>query len=51
MEFESFRGAWSLMIYHTKVLIAIVYSQEIRDSDHKLFERGRGNVCSVEVWN
>ncbi|KAH9056263.1 linoleate diol synthase [Lactarius vividus] len=21
---------------------------EIRDSDHKLFERGRGNVCSVE---
>jgi hypothetical protein len=23
-------------------------SQEIRDADHKLFERGRGNVCSVE---
>lgn len=23
--------------------------QEIRNLDHKLFERGRGNVCSVEV--
>jgi hypothetical protein len=23
-------------------------SQEMRDADHKLFERGRGNVCSVE---
>lgn len=22
--------------------------QEIRKSDHSLFERGRGNVCSVE---
>jgi len=22
--------------------------QEIRDLDHKLSERGRGNVCSVE---
>ena len=28
-----------------------VRAQEIRDSDHKLFERGRGNVCSVEVWS
>ena len=27
----------------------IACAQEIRDSDHKLFERGRGNVCSVEV--
>jgi linoleate 10R-lipoxygenase len=34
--------------YSTKVL-TILYGQEIRDSDHKLFERGRGNVCSVEV--
>jgi linoleate 10R-lipoxygenase len=24
-------------------------TQEIRDLDHQLFERGRGNVCSVEV--
>ena len=29
----------------------IIYVQEIRDLDHKLFERGRGNVCSVEVRN
>lgn len=26
-----------------------VYEQEIRKEDHALFERGRGNVCSVEV--
>ena len=24
-------------------------AQEIRKEDHTLFERGRGNVCSVEV--
>lgn len=23
--------------------------EEIRNADHSLFERGRGNVCSVEV--
>ena len=34
--------------YSSKVL-TIVCTQEIRESDHKLFERGRGNVCSVEV--
>ena len=34
--------------YSSKVL-TIVYTQEIRESDRKLFERGRGNVCSVEV--
>jgi hypothetical protein len=26
-----------------------IYAQEIRDSDYKVFERDRGNVCSVEV--
>jgi hypothetical protein len=27
----------------------IVCAQETRDSDHKLLERGRVNVCSVEL--
>lgn len=40
----------SSCLYSTKVLM-IVCTQEIRDSDHKLFERGRGNVVSVEVRN
>lgn len=25
-------------------------TQEIRDSDYKVFERDRNSVCSVEVW-
>jgi linoleate 10R-lipoxygenase len=35
--------------YHSTEVFMIVYTQEIRDSDHRMVERGRGNVCSVEV--
>ena len=37
------------LLYNLKVLTP--YAQETRDLNHKLFERGRGNVCSVEVRN
>jgi hypothetical protein len=26
-----------------------IIEQELRDADHSIFERGKGNVCSAEV--
>lgn len=34
---------------HSITVQLITCIQEIRDLDHKLFERGKGNVCSVEA--
>ena len=31
------------------IRILLTWLQEIRNDDHSLFERGRGNSCSVEV--
>jgi hypothetical protein len=47
-------GAWIhlvcvVLFNHLTLLWLTSRGQEIRDMDHKLFERGRGNVCSVEA--
>jgi hypothetical protein len=48
-------GAWIPLVFVVPLVIPcqsvklITCIQEIRDMDHKLFERGRGNVCSVEA--
>jgi hypothetical protein len=46
-------GAWMSLVFvvlsgHSIPPWLMARSQEIRDLDHKFFERGRGNVCSVE---
>lgn len=47
MELESFWCAWATLVIPCHFTL-IARPQEIRDLDHKLSERGRGNVCSVE---
>src|SRR6266576_5148568 len=46
LEFEPIRRMPKLLTFEVD---ADIIEQELRDADHSIFERGKGNVCSAEV--